>query len=267
MTHRYTLWMRPLTIGLALLLAGCSGVEPSKPAPVPAPVPVAGTPAPTKVIPSLAGFQPSRHGFAFVNSFSGSPLPIDLGTKSTKLPSSFGLCGGMSFAAADYFLAHKESPPNTRPPAQGTALYTYLYKRQATSIGPMGAMGLKFIQWMRLPTSGAGSTHELTLQELPGIAAALTRREPVVIGLVLVTAAETPEPWHNHQVLAYGVDESVAGRTDIRIYDPNFPKRDDVVIRITREGEDCLIESIVPNRRTSRVWGLFRMSYVPVVPP
>ncbi len=243
-----------------MLLAGCSGVEPSKPAPVRD----AAKPAPAKA--SFEGFQPSRHGFAFVNSFSGSPLPIDLGSKATNLPSSFGLCGGMSFAAADYFLAHKAPPLDTRPPTQGTPLYTYLYKRQATSIGPMGAMGLKFIQWMRLPTTGAGSTHELTLQELPGIVAALSRHEPVVLGLVLVTAAETPEPWHNHQVLAYGLDESVAGRTDIRIYDPNFPKRDDVVIRVVREGEDCLIESVVPGRRTSKVRGLFRMSYVAVVP-
>jgi hypothetical protein len=120
---------------------------------------------------------------------------------------------------------------------------------------------------MRLPTSGTGSTHALTLEELPGIIAALSRREPVVLGLVLVTASESKEPWNNHQVLAYDLDESVAGRTDIRIYDPNYPLRDDVILRITRDGQDCSIESIVPNRRTWRVRGLFRMSYVPASPP
>ncbi len=173
----------------------------------------------------------------------------------------------MSFAAADFFIAHKPPPPDTRPPAQGMPLYAYIYKRQATSIGPMGAMGMKFIQWMRLPTSGTGSTHALTFEELPGIVAALSRQEPVVLGLVLVTATESKEPWNNHQVLAYGLDDSTTGRTDIRIYDPNYPGRDDVIIRITKDGQDCSIESIVPNRRTWPVRGLFRMSYVPVVPP
>lgn len=170
----------------------------------------------------------------------------------------------MSFAAADYFLSRTPIPPDTRPPSRGEPLYVYLYKRQATSIGPMGAMGLKFIQWMRLPDSGPESTHALTLQELPGIAAALLRHEPVVLGLVLVRGGQ--EPWNNHQILAYGLDDSVPNRTDIRVYDPNFPKRDDVVIRITREGDDCSILSIVPHRRSLPIRGVFRMSYVPVVP-
>lgn len=260
--------MRVLAVAISLALVGCSGTEVTNPA---APSATAASPTappapPAAKPPSIEGFRPSLHGFAFVNSFSGSPLPIDVGVKPSNLSSSFGLCGGMSFAAADYFIAHKAPPPDTRPPAQGTQLYTYIYKRQATSIGPMGAMGMKFVEWMKLPTSGPDSTHARTLQELPGIVAALRRQEPVVLGLVLVSAADSREPWNNHQVLAYGVDESVSGRTDIRIYDPNFPKRDDVVIRITREGEDCSIESIVPNRRTSKVRGLFRMSYIPVVP-
>ncbi len=59
---------------------------------------------------SFADFRPSLHGFRFTNHFTGSPLPFSLGglEKHLNLPNDFGLCGGMSFAAADFFLAEIE---------------------------------------------------------------------------------------------------------------------------------------------------------------
>ena len=62
--------------------------------------------------PSFTDFRPSRDGLRSWNSFSGSSLPIDLGAAaetSLGLPRRFGLCGGMSCAAADYFLAVPQS--------------------------------------------------------------------------------------------------------------------------------------------------------------
>lgn len=183
-----------------------------------------------------------------------------------KLPNRFGLCGGMSFAAADYFIAKKPPPPDTKPPVEGTKLYKYLFARQGTSVGPMGAMGLKFIEWMRLPDAGPDGTRARTLTEVPAMTAALKRGEPVVIGLVLVTAAESREPWNNHQVLGYAVEETDR-QTDIHIYDPNFPKRDDVVLRVRREGDDCSIAMVVSGRPDRRIRGMFRMSYAAATPP
>lgn len=167
----------------------------------------------------------------------------------------------MSYAAADYFIAKREVPADTTPPKEGTPLYKYLYKRQAASIGPMGAMGLKFMEWMRLTDA---ETHARTLVELPAITRALARDEPVVLGLVYVSSKQTLEPWHNHQVLAYAA-RAEGGITELLIYDPNYPRRDDVVIRVS-SGEETTITEVVPGRRVINVRGVFRMGYVAVGP-
>ena len=117
---------------------------------------------------SFAEFRPSQHGFAFTNDFKGDALG-GMGA-SLGMPSRFGLCGGMSFAAADYYLAAKAVPPDTRPPVQGTSLYNYIYARQAASNGFLGSMGIKFVEWMQLPDD---EVRRRTADELPAIAAAL----------------------------------------------------------------------------------------------
>src|SRR4051812_37428544 len=93
-------------------------------------------PAPPGAPRSFADFRPSLHGFAFRNDFQGSPLPINLGSaeRALKPPSHYGLCGGMSSAAADFYLAGCPIPIHATPPAHGTPLYTYLYTRQSASL-------------------------------------------------------------------------------------------------------------------------------------
>ncbi len=58
----------------------------------------------------LTSFRPEHHGFRFPNNFT-SPvtLPISF-APSLPLP---GLCGGMSFAALDYFFAGVPVPTHT----------------------------------------------------------------------------------------------------------------------------------------------------------
>jgi hypothetical protein len=72
----------------------------------------------------------------------------------------------MSAAAADYFLARMPVPTDSKAPARGSSLYTYLYSRQAASLGPMGAMALKYGEWMKLSD---GEVARRTLDELPRI--------------------------------------------------------------------------------------------------
>jgi hypothetical protein len=197
-------------------------------------------------------FAPSKSGFGFRNTFTGSPLPASLrGAGAVKgvaqgigaglgLPHEYGLCGGMSLAAADFYLAKKPIPDFTKPPQQGTPLYEYLYKRQADSMGPLGVMALKFWSWMKLPDrSDTGEcTQKLTAQELPGIIARLKTRQLVPIGLVLTREGEG-RLWENHQILGYGVKEGQNGVVDLLVYDPNFPRDDKVVIRLTPESEEA----------------------------
>ncbi|MFN0130922.1 MAG: hypothetical protein ACKVW3_00065 [Phycisphaerales bacterium] len=119
---------------------------------------------------------------------------------------------------------------------------------------------------MRLSDAEA---RQRTLDELPAIKRRLAQGKPEVLGLVLTSADDTREPWHNHQVLAYGHGErdGQSGATVIRIYDPNYPDRDDAVLVLGKCGESLAGRRVVPGRRTTPVRGVFRMSYSPVTPP
>ncbi|MDF2550498.1 MAG: hypothetical protein K0S07_1565, partial [Chlamydiales bacterium] len=74
-----------------------------------------------------APFLPSVNGFSFANSFPPSLIywkGIPVGN------ARYGLCGGMAFAALDYFQAHRRPPKSREPPQKGTSLLSYLKKRQ-----------------------------------------------------------------------------------------------------------------------------------------
>lgn len=219
---------------------------------------------------SFHDFRPSLHGFAFRNDFDGSPLPINLGAaeKALRLPNHYGLCGGMSFSAADFYLAGRTLTTDTTPPSRGTPLYTYLYTRQSASLAPAGSGALRFMEWMRLPDAGPDSTSERTRAEIPAIRAAVARGEAVHLGLVLVAAAQNPQPWNNHQVLVYNASTGPAEYPlELHIYDPNYPKRDDAIIRIEDDRGTLRCTRLVPGRRPTNIRGIFRMAYTPAIPP
>ncbi len=249
------------------------------------------------------GFIPNKHGYGFRNTFKGSPLPAVLRGASAGpmravgleldsglgLPSEFGLCGGMSLAAADFYLAKRPVPDLTKPPEQGTPLYEYLYQRQADSMGPLGVMALKFWTWMKLPDhSDTGDcTQKLTAGELPSIVKRLKARQLVPIGLVL-TNSKDGKLWENHQILGYGVKECEHGVVELLVYDPNYPRDDKVVIRVTPVTKEAPATSTDASKEdkakapapteytcqrvtgkglTKKVRGLFSMPYEPKTPP
>jgi hypothetical protein len=271
---------------LAFTLAACGpakptprpevAISPQPPAPPPASEPRS-APEPPQASRAFHDFLPSRDGFRFVNAFSGSPLPLSLGAaeKNLGLPSRFGLCGGMSTAAADFFLARRPVPVAQTQPGHDTPLYNYLYARQAASIGPLGSGAARFIDWMNTPDDGPDGVTARTLAELPAILAQADQGRPVILGLVLVSrveSASTPRTkdtaaWENHQVLCYGVSRLPLGLTELKIYDPNFPGRDDAIIRIAQTPARTTITRLVPGRPPLRVRGLFSLPYIPATPP
>jgi hypothetical protein len=215
-------------------------------------------------------FVPSRHGFLFVNSFTGSPLPQifkDPGFPITRrigrwlhthipMPESFGLCGGMSAAAADLFYGELQPPALSTPPADGEYWYRYLQSRQMDSLGPAIIMAAKFAQWMHLPNDGPNATsdggptgdpnesaqgssndrilgtHDLTALEIPRLVARLARGDLVPLGLVKVRAGHGAL-WNNHQVLAFRAARPSADTVEFAIYDPNYPGDDRHTIRVS----------------------------------
>lgn len=232
------------------------------------------------------GFLPSRDGFKFRNAFKGSPLPAALRNAesgplgmvrsgiSDGLPKEYGLCGGMSLAAADFYLSRSALPTDPKAPTQGGDLYEYLYQRQADSMGSLGVMVMKFWRWMDLPDrSAAGeSTYGLSAQELPALVKRLKARQLVPLGLVYSSREAGGKLWENHQVLAYGLAEKEAGVFEFKIYDPNFPKDDACIVRVTPVGKDKKSPTEVSAERVNgkgavkRVRGFFAMPYEPRVP-
>jgi hypothetical protein len=209
------------------------------------------------------------HGFHFVNSFTGSPLPVPMPAAEERLglPNKFGLCGGMSSAAADLFLAGAAVPGDSTPPERGTPLYDYLYQRQASTLAPMGVGAARFVEWMQLPEEGTDGTHARTQSELPGILTLLERGEPAMLGLVLVSRERGgSKAWENHQILAYGFSRLPMDVVELKIYDPNYPGRDDAVIRFAPLPSGLRIERVVPGRRSTAIRGFFLMPYASMRP-
>ncbi|MCH8274266.1 MAG: hypothetical protein IH851_05700 [Armatimonadetes bacterium] len=172
----------------------------------------------------MTTFNPRVHGFKFPNTFTND-IVFDIRTG--------GLCGGMIYAALDFYHASRAIPPNIDyRPATGTVLERFLFQRQINtfegnadkwaelSFNPRGVRNREFFRW-GLQGTGGGRLQEL--REL------IDRGEPVPLGL-RHHAGHDDRPG-DHQVLAIGYTmggyrgDLGANQADLRIYiyDPNRP--------------------------------------------
>jgi FG-GAP-like repeat len=169
----------------------------------------------------MTTFKPEVNGFKFVNSFLSQDI-LDFRFD--------GLCGGMSYAALDYFLDHQTIPSQTFRPANGTVLHAFIKGRQSVStehnadkwiellFNPFGARDSEFFRWGIQGFNG-GRLEELRHKIDAG--------QPVPLGLL---GPNNGLKGH-HQVLAIGYDigryEGRFGKFQedlkIFIYDPNYP--------------------------------------------
>lgn len=166
---------------------------------------------------AMTRFDPVTHGFRFANTFKN-----DLGGGAR----SDGLCGGMMYAALDFFVGGRRIPGIDYRPAIGTSLQTYLYNRQTTqitsnldrfadmilSVGPLADKKGYFERGIK----------EETLREI---------RTQIDAGTPVVLALQNADDALGHSVLAIGYD---MGRyrgdlgehkedVSIFVYDPNHP--------------------------------------------
>ncbi|MBC7568532.1 MAG: hypothetical protein H7319_02200 [Spirosoma sp.] len=158
-------------------------------------------------------FEPTQHGFKFSNGFQSEFLDARSG----------GLCGGMAYAALDYFKARRAVPTQYWKPANGTPLYNYIYDRQRHSLensadkwaefgsNVFGHRNREFFNWGLQQTNG-GRVAELKSE--------IDQSRPVPLGLYKGGTGSTGD----HQVLAIGYElgdrpESLV----ILIYDSNHP--------------------------------------------
>ena len=172
----------------------------------------------------MTNFNPARDGFAFDNSFVNDFIP------SLNIRTS-GLCGGMSYAALDYFYEHIPIPTQNFRPPDNSPLQKFLYNREVTSIvsnadkwaelmfNPFGWRTDEFFNWGLQGFNGG------RLQELRE---SIDANKPVPLGLFKAGNAGMGP---HHQVIAIGYDlgqykgDLKGHEEDLKIYlcDPNHP--------------------------------------------
>jgi hypothetical protein len=166
-------------------------------------------------------FNTAKQGFKFINSFELSfpstiPLPIFGAVDLKKI--IYGLCGGMCFAALDYFYAQRPVPDYSQPDQLSFAYELYLWDRQIDSMLPLTIPTV--IEWMIRDDLDVAARCART--EVGKLRRSLDRGKPAVLALIRAKQGESPT--ENHQVLATGYDFSDdTKQIKIYLYDPNHP--------------------------------------------
>jgi hypothetical protein len=199
------------------------------------------------------GFDARRHGWCFGNAFAMPSLAfIDWGARL------LGLCGGMCYAALDYWHAGIPIPPQANAPLPGTLLYRYLLRRQLASMGRPWVLG-RIAVWM---LRADGKVAALSAgRELEKLRRRIDAGEPAV--LLLLRAGGLADPTRNHQAVAtdYTLDKE-RGQLTLWLYDPNHPEPStEVQISLTlptRERAGSLAQSTGEPLR-----GFFVLNYRP----
>ncbi len=209
------------------------------------------------------------HGFKFPNSYTNTYKVIpdkyipDVIYKGDLKFTTEGRCGGMAFAALDYYYAHKVIPIYASIPPNDTPLSNYILTRFhdsldisflgilkalgsiATSLTPLGSVGSleevpKFIYYTIAPnenkftvpitgTCGPGclpGVRPLTNGEISKATRSNDQGKPVVLGLI--AASKISDIGNNHQVVAYGYtfNKNANNQYTFFIYDPNHPGKE-----------------------------------------
>ncbi len=199
------------------------------------------------------GFRPSKDGFGFPNTWHDTLLG---------LVASRGRCGGMVYAALDAFVSGTPLPSEAVArtlPAHDAPLSRMIWRRQVESVlVPLGANLWEFARYTYLPSSAPLGIALATRRELLRLFDGLRSGRPLPLGLVSdLGLKHLPS---NHQVLAYAA-EFGEGRVIVRVYDPNHPLRDDVVLEVPL-ALDLPVTERVGDR--VRIWrGLFVERYAP----
>jgi hypothetical protein len=230
------------------------------------------------MMPAPASFLPSQCGFGFTNTWPSQPAVV-LATPFGQLSfgdASGGLCGGMVFAALDYW--HAGIAPPADQPTQDRPLYSYIVRRLIDSWHlPLGVT--QYYQWMNLPDGDTGFNafgHRVVIErglawrtitvQWPQIRADLDRGIPVALGIVTVASAKPQDLSRNHQVLAFGYE--VTDRTcTVRVYDPNQAQRDDISITFDATAPTAATTFDHNLGIAEPVRGFFRTAYTSAAPP
>lgn len=193
-------------------------------------------------------FRPRVDGFRFANEFDWEPQELNpirdrirvatavvlgplgdlaAGAITDALDGAgFGLCGGMTFLALDYFKALQVLPrgdvffgdapvPDHSTPV-GARLREQLWRRLDDSLDADADTFAELLVKQMVDATGA---KEETARQFAAIKEHLDDGNPVPVGLV----GTTLNPLEEHQVLAFDYDDHEDGTGTLYVYDPNLP--------------------------------------------
>ena len=217
-------------------------------------------------------FDPKEHGFHFPNKFVNRVATIPgYGDVPTR-----GRCGGMAYAALDYYFAGIPIPSYTganfapsRVPPDSHWLADYIYIRLMNSFFTPAAS--KFIEWTKQSDHETwflkGVARWTKEEEFPKLRQRIDSGTPVALGLVGATQLANIGN-KNHQVVAYGYDFAPdTGFMRVYVYDNNSPDQE-VTLTSTPgnphwdASNDYDIDDVPPPWR-----GFFVHDYSPAHPP
>ncbi len=211
-------------------------------------------------------FSPAQHGFFFANAFENVIVKDSpFGRIATR-----GRCGGMAFAALDHFYSGMPLPrfatsqlPESGVPPDNHPLSRYIYARQIDSFMVLSAA--KYVTWSLSPDNAGflikGVSRWTKEDEWKKLRASIDIGKPVVLGLI--GARDLAELGKNHQVIAFGYDESLNKESRIvHIYDVNYPNRE---LRLHTDSHRTGWIEDSPNLEQWRGW--FVQDYAPLMPP
>lgn len=168
-------------------------------------------------------FLPSQHGFPFPNHWPDGKPVLELPTPFGRFPignAAAGVCGGMVFAALDYY--HHQIPVPCEP---NDELFRYFVRRLFASWNiPLG--GYRYFDWQRRP-----NLHRHTERQWMLIRSHLDGGTPAPLGIVKVHSWDPRQVGRNHQVLATSYETADDGSVELQIYDPNYPGDDTVSLQ------------------------------------
>ena len=190
---------------------------------------------------------------------------------------TYGRCGGMAFAAADYFYKNWVVPqgtgandqPDTSTP-EFSALRSYIWQRLIDSIENNVDTWVYWMAALNLdPSGGPKWLRDHTLlqfETLKSIIDAGNMGLPAPIGLVYPTL----NPFDNHQVLVYGYKDNGDQTGSLYVYDNNAPGVESV-IDLNLQGnalvttrDDCRVHA---SPEPGPLQGFFCSAYTAKTPP
>lgn len=174
-----------------------------------------------------ADFVPERDGFHFANEFVNVIAKFPgYGTIETG-----GRCGGMAYAALDYWFNRRlPIPADATLPHDGTLMAEYIYKRLLDTY--LVPSAINFITWT-LAGDGENFFHKGVTRwtkegEFPKLRTMIDQGKPQVLGLVKVT--DLRQIGQDHQVVGYGYEDDGKGNLVAYLWDNRYPDRE---VRLT----------------------------------